>query len=405
MGSRPKAYLGHQARLLLAMNAQFLLAIALSNAFVNVYMWKIKSDYAMIGVYNLATYFTMAVVFYLGGILVKNVDRALSIRLGVAVMAAFFFTVLFLGKQSVDFILLLGILLGTGQGLYWLGYSVMYFEITSPDNRDNYNGVNGFLTSGAGMIAPIVAGWIISSMKDLLGYKVIFSASLAIFVSAVVTSFFIINRRAKGEFDLGTVWRDTVARSRWHWALLAITFQGVREGVNTFLIGLLVYVVTTNELTLGTYMFAVSAMSLVAFYVTGKWMRPERREKAILFGAVMMGLSAVPLFSGVNLLTLYILGIGGALFYPLYGVAITSTTFDIIGESKNKAEHRVEYIVFREWALNVGRISSLLVFIGVVMNTESFAALTWIIVAINAAQIFSWVFLRRVYGTLRKSMV
>ncbi|TGW14381.1 hypothetical protein EIL50_05835, partial [bacterium NHP-B] len=58
---------------------------------------------------------------------------------------------------------------------------VLTFEITEPDTRDFFNGFLGILNSGAGMIGPIVAGYVISRLADNTGYTVIFSLSLALF--------------------------------------------------------------------------------------------------------------------------------------------------------------------------------------------------------------------------------
>ncbi|MBO8171171.1 MAG: MFS transporter [Bacillaceae bacterium] len=402
MRTRPEVPLGHQAKLLLAMNGLFLVAVALSNTFVNVYLWKIKNDFSLIGLYNLMMYVTMPVVFYLGGIMVKRVDRVMSIRLGVAFMALFYLVVLLLGKAAADYIIVLGIVLGIGQGLYWLGYNVMYFEITGPENRDRFNGVNGFLGSGAGMAAPVLAGWIISRMENFTGYKIIFSVSLGIFLAAVVTSFFIVSRKAEGNYDLKTTWKDTISEhSHWHWVSLAVIFQGAREGLITFFLGLLIYIVTTSEMVLGAYTFAISLFGLISFYYVGKWMSKEKREKALLIGALMMTLTVLPLFLKFNVYTLFIVGIGGAFFYPFYGIALTSSTFDVIGESKEKAVRRVEYVVFREWALNIGRVGGLLFFLWVVLKNPSHNMLAFLLLVVNAVQLMSWVFMRHVYSHQR----
>ncbi len=391
--------LSRQARLLLAMNGLFMAAAALSNTFVNVYLWKMKNDYVMIGFYNLMLYVTMPLVFILGGYLVKKVDRVISIRLGVAFMAVFFLVVLLLGKIAADRILLLGMVAGIGQGFYWLGYNVMYFEITGPEDRDQFNGANGFLMSGAGMIAPILAGWIISRMEDFTGYKVIFSISLAIFVAAVITSFFIVSRRARGMYDLKGTWRDTIsAHSHWHWVSLAVVFQGFREGLITFLLGLLVYIASTSEMMLGAYTFAISLVGLLSFYMAGRWMSMEKRGKALFIGSLMMTLVVTPLFFSFNIFTLFLVGIGGALFYPLYSIAMTSSTFDVIGESKNKALHRVEYVVLREWALTLGRVGGILLFLMIARADPSQSRLAMLLFFASGMQIFSWIFMRRIYG-------
>ncbi|GAB7387688.1 MFS transporter [Bacillaceae bacterium] len=391
-----RAKLDSQAKLLLAMNALFLVSTALSNTFVNIYLWKLKQDYVMIGIFNLFYAIAMPLAFWLAGHLVKKMDRVKSIRLGVAAMAVFYLVVLALGETSPRYIGWLGIFLGIGSGFYWLGYNVMYFEITNPFNRDMFNGVNGFLASGAGMVAPFLSGWLLSRMNEWTGYRLIFSLSLAIFLFAVLVSFFIRGRKAEGALMLKEVWRDSLRRSYWHDVLFAHFFQGIREGVFTFLIGLLVFIATSSEFKLGVYTFLTSAVSLFAYYAIGRWITPERRHTFLLIGAVMLTVVVLPLFLKVNYATLLILGIGSALFFPFFAIPMTSTTFDVIGENERKASLRVEYIVIREAALNLGRLLSISLFIATVAYTRKPLFLTLLLLVTNGGLLFSWIFMKRV---------
>ncbi len=45
--------LDRAAKWLLAVNGLFAVSVSLSSTFVNVYLWKVKPDYTMIGLFNL----------------------------------------------------------------------------------------------------------------------------------------------------------------------------------------------------------------------------------------------------------------------------------------------------------------------------------------------------------------
>jgi YQGE family putative transporter len=96
-------------------------------------------------------------------------------------------------------------------------------------------------------------------------------------------------------------------------------------------------------------------------------------------------------------LQLFILGVGAALFYPMYYVPLTSKVFDVIGESQKTAKLRVEYVVTRELALNVGRVASIALFLIVVSRTTEVDHLKWILFAVGFAQVFAALFMRRVH--------
>lgn len=384
-----------QAKLLLLMNALYLISIGLSNTFVNVYLWKVKSDYAMIGLFNMFTFLAVPLTFWLGSNLVKRWDRVLSIRMGVFIMAMFYLTVLLLGKSATVYIIPLGLLLGIGAGFYWLGYYVMYFEITGPENRDIFNGVNGLLMSLAAGGAPFLSGWLVTHHAN--GYRFIFSLSLIIFALAVIVSFFISSRKCEGKLNFSRVWSDTKHISKWHYVVFSYFFWGLREGVVVFLVGLLVFVVSASELTVGVYALLTSFLSLLSYYAVGKWIRPHKRARSLLIGACMLAVSVLPLLTQLRFSTLLLLGIGTALFYPFFSVPLVSTSFDVIGESMEKANLRVEYIVIREFAFSLGRMLSALTFVLLVTSTTSSLALVLYLIALNLLLMFCWVFMRHVF--------
>lgn len=309
----------------------------------------------------------------------------------------FYLAVLLLGNRSVELVFLLGMFLGVGSGFFWLSYNVLYFEITERNNRDIYNGINGLITSGAGILAPVISGWIITRIDHFTGYRLIFALSLAVFLVAVVVSFMLKRRSASGVYRLKEILRLALDRgNHWYWVNLAMIAHGIREGLFAFLISLLIYVATGDELSLGGYLTASSVVALIAYFIVGRFIRINWRDESILIGAAMLGIVVLPLIWGVNTWTLVVLGMGVALFYPVYMVPLTSAVFDVIGENQETARLRVEYVVARELALNVGRILSVTAFLWWVQGISDPSQLRWLVLPVGFVQLFAWLAIRRV---------
>jgi YQGE family putative transporter len=392
----PKGRLDGQTRLLLLVHVLFACANALSGAFVNVYLWKAKQDFAMIGWFALSHQVVMATTFLVAGKWVKEHNKMNSLRLGVALAALFYLLVLILGKSAAEWVVLLGGVQGMSSAFFWLAFNVVYFEVTDRANRDVFNGWAGLLGSAAGMAAPWISGFLITRMENTAGYRLIFSISLGVFVVGAIVSFFLKRRPAQERYEwLYGLKQLRQAGNDWRSAFPALVAQGTREGVFGFLIGLMVYIATRNELQLGNFALITSAVSLVAFYAAGKLIKPGRRSIPMLLGALAMTFIILLFFWKVNYTTLLIFGIVIALFYPLYSIPITSSVFDLIGVNKESAEHRVEYVVLRETALNTGRIMGTAAFIAVVSFTTKPVHIATLMLVLGAAPVFSWIFLRK----------
>ncbi|WLD92082.1 MFS transporter [Alkalihalobacillus sp. AL-G] len=349
--------------MLLIIGGLYSLSIALSNTFVNVFLWKQSGQFIDIAVYNLSIVVFQPITFILAGRLAKRIDRVIVLRLGVTSLSIFYLTVLLLGDRTDEFLILLGGLQGIGMGFYWLAFNVLTFEITEPDTRDFFNGFLGLLTSLAGMVGPFLAGWIITRMDQMIGYKTIFAISLTLFFGAVIISFMLNRRTAKGIFSFGRILAERKKNHNWNRILYAHFFQGLREGTFIFVIVVWVFITTKSELALGTYGLINSAVAFLAYFVATRYIKTAYRKKAIFFGGLILYAALFLILFDLSYAKLLTYGVIISIAYPILLVPYVSMTYDIIGRSWNAREMRIEYIVVREVFLNIGRITSIVLFI------------------------------------------
>lgn len=387
--------LDKDAWLLLFISFLYTFAVALSNTYVNVYLWKLKESFLIIGLFNLYQYIAIMIGFIIAGRVSKILDRVFILRIGVIVLTIFYLTVLLLGDEAPKYHALLGIQLGLGEGFFWYSFNLLYFEITERENRDSFNGWNGLLTSTSGIIIPFLSGWFISSRTGVTGYSTIFFISLVVFVVAVIISFFFQRMVYTGVYRLKEVFKETSRKSDWRNIFLAMTAQGMREGVILFLIGLLIYIEKKNEFSLGTYTMIISAVTSITYFLVGRYIKRNWRDTSMLIGALFMALAVIPLSLEISYNRILIYGIGTSLFAPLYFIPLTSKTFDRIGKDNKSADLRGEYIVVREAGLNCGRIIVTLVFIVIVkfIGTEY---LQYLLLFSGSIQIMAWYFMKQV---------
>ncbi|ADU94870.1 major facilitator superfamily MFS_1 [Geobacillus sp. Y412MC52] len=363
------------------------------------YLWKQTGDFRDLALYNLAIVTMQPLTFIFAGRMAKQIDRILVLRLGVSCLAVFFVTVLLVGSRAHQYLLFLGALLGVGYGFYWLAFNVLTFEITEPETRDFFNGFFGVLTSSAGMIGPIVAGYMISSLAGAKGYTLVFSLSLGLFLVAVLLSFFLKRRAAAGKYLFVRILKERNENRNWRLITNAHFFQGLREGTFVFIISVLVYVTSGSEWALGKFGLVNSFTSFVAYYAVSRLIKREYRMKAILLGGALLygAIFLIVFHPTYPRLILYAITI--AIAYPLLLVPYSSLTFDVIGKSWKSAEARVEYIVVRELFLNAGRVASILAFLTAVALFGEEAGIRVLMFVCGAGHLVIYWFVRRIRFT------
>ncbi|OCA91120.1 hypothetical protein A8F94_04475 [Bacillus sp. FJAT-27225] len=384
-------------KLLLILGGLYSLSIALSNTFVNIYLWKQSGNFATISLYNLSIVVLQPLTFILAGRWAKKIDRVIVLRIGVIFLALFYLAVLTAGSGASKFLILLGGLLGIGYGFYWLAFNVLTFEITEPDTRDFFNGFLGILSSAGGMVGPVTSGFIITRVDSFNGYTIVFGLSLALFSLAVFLSFFLKPRPSSGKYAVADIFKERRRNRNWKLVTNAHFFQGIREGTFVFIISVYVFLSTGSELSLGTFGLLNSGVSFIAYYFASRMIKKQRRKKAILLGGILLFAAVFLLVFNVNFYKLLLYGSIIAIAYPILLVPYMSITYDVIGRSWKAAEMRIEYIVVREVFLNFGRIVSILVFLSGITLFDWRESIPILLVILGSGHAFVYFFLRNVH--------
>jgi MFS transporter, YQGE family, putative transporter len=382
--------------LLLIIGGLYSLSVALSNTFVNIYLWKQTGKYSDLALYNLSIVVLQLLTFILAGRWAKKIDRVIVLRMGVIFLALFYVMVLIAGTKASTYLLLLGSLLGVGYGFYWLAYNVLTFEITEPDTRDFFNGFLGIVSSAGGMIGPIAAGIIITRFDRFTGYTIVFGMSLALFAFAVFMSFSLKPRPSSGSYCFKQIINERNRNENWRLITNANFFQGLREGTFAFVISVFVYISTGSEMSLGTFGLLNSGISFVAYYFASRLIKQKNRKKAILIGGIILYAAVLLIVWDVNFVKMLIYGGMIAIAYPLLLVPYMSTTYDVIGTGWKAAEMRIEYIVVREIFLNLGRIVSILSFLGVITWFNPEISIPILLLVLGAGHTCIYFFIKRV---------
>ncbi|MED3625607.1 MFS transporter [Neobacillus thermocopriae] len=382
--------------LLLIIGGLYSLSVALSNTFVNIYLWKQTGEFTDLALYNLSIVVLQPLTFILAGRWAKKIDRVIVLRIGVIFLALFYAAVLITGTNASSYLLLLGSLLGIGYGFYWLAYNVLTFEITEPETRDFFNGFLGILSSFGGMIGPIAAGIIITKFEKFTGYTIIFGLSLGLFALAVLLSFSLKRRPAKGKYCFKRIIEERKQNENWRLVTNAHFFQGLREGTFLFVISVFVYIATGSEMALGTFGLLNSGISFIAYYFASRYIKKSFRKKAILIGGILLYAAVLLIVWDVSYVKLLIYAGTIAIAYPLLLVPYNSTTYDVIGIGWKAAEMRIEYIVVREIFLNSGRIVSILAFLVAVTLFNEEKSIPILLLLLGAGHTLIYLFIKRV---------
>ncbi len=381
-----------KAKLLLTVSALFTLAMGISNVFLNILLWKESKNFIVLAKYNLMQYIFLPITFIFAGWLSKRKNGIWSLRLGILSFIILFGLILLFEDKISKFVLLFGVLYGVAAGFYWLAFHVLSFDFTSTKNRDTYNGYNGSIAGICGAIAPISSAYIINKNFLGMGYTIVFSISLSLFVVLILVSLLI-----KAEYYGSKInYKKVFGSNSQDWSLLrkGLFMWGFRDVIIGFLIIVLVFKSTGSEWSVGTFSLIASVISSVAYVVEQKLVKPKSRLKSMLIGAILMFTAVWGLVVNIRYGTLMLYMVVESASLPFFLVPFSSASFNIIS-LQHQDDLRLEYIINKEIMLNIGRIISLTVLIGLLWFFKYDRSLNYFLLLIGCTQLIALYFLRK----------
>jgi len=363
--ARPERKLHPRAWVALALDALYWAAWELCALFVAVYFWVSSMDFQVVCRHYLALYIVTPIVFIIAGWLAQRYDRLWVYRAGVALHAVYFGTLLSLQEAAATYSVHLGVLLGITWGFFWAGNNTFSFDVTLAGGREKYFGLQQAISGGVRFVAPLLGGLIIHfAPQDLLGFQILFALACVIYIGALGVSMWMPHDRERRPFNFKRAMFPPKEMRDWRIILLASFTLAGTFNILMFLLGLLMFFETNDELSVGGFgSFQVVAHIIVASLMSSL-MRPAMRRRAMLAGTVLLVLAGCVLLFRLDVWTLLLFGLLRSIAGPMFGISHFSLRIDVIANSVKEPWERIEYLAAWEVPLAIGRIIMMLLLMG-----------------------------------------
>jgi YQGE family putative transporter len=348
--------------------ALFFAGTVLSEVFVNIYIWKLRSDFTLICIYSIACYITIPFVFYLCGYIGMRVDRVKIYIAGILFYALFYLLALALKENLINHLVLLGVIKGIAMGLYWFGYHILTIDYTDHGKRDSFYGTTSGISAFASMSGPLISGFVIQKLPHLSGYYVMFAVTSFLLLAACVLVAPLRSTLIRKPYKI----EDLIftKNKKWLKTMIAYMFLSGKDSIMMFMMAVLVVKATGSEFTFGKYALLVSFIAVSTSIFMGKFSKPGTRKKFVLTGTIITFLIAFLLLYSISFPALLIYGVFAAVADYFTRIPFSAYSMDLISLDANANERKMEYIVARDVPIAVGRIVTLSLFLVLLRNMD-----------------------------------
>lgn len=341
------------------------------DTFFVLYFLDVSSDNIVpLGIYYIIIVATVYLTIYACRKFTRSKHRVWLMRLAMILDLAYFFLVITLQTQVVQYMYILGLLRGMEEGFYYAVYNIM--ESDGIANKERAKFVGGYKTAKAicSMIFPIVLGGLMYTTGFIES-----SIAVVIIVAARVLLSFTYKDKNLPRTKKANLkkFRELTRRDqRFRWLNIMHFFDGLSCSSSAFSQVITLHVVTvfSNGFSLGVFTAVFAVLSCVIGIVFAKFMHQKHYGITIGLSAIVMIFSFLAMVFECNVITIILFKTFRVIFLDFTHSITETGNANLSNDPKIKREHKTEYWLTNERYLVAGRVTSYLLFISMAFMTS-----------------------------------
>lgn len=352
--------------LMILITSLWALSNTMSAVFVNVYLYAYTGSLVVMTIYCMIRIAQFPLFFTLGGKWAQRKGFAWPLSTGVVISMFSLIYVLLMNErfaQMPSLVYVSALLVGIGEGFFWLAVNSLHQFVSGPETRARYLGNIGIFNNIANIIAPLLSTWIISnSISDTEGYVTIFKFVLIVYVVIVFAAAMV---RAVPSSQSFSVFKCLRISDDLPWRRnMGMTFMyGMRDALTLTLAGLLVYNATNGSGSIYSSLLTVFALiSIVSYRVVSRRLKSSNLHQCFALGSVLIASSTIVLVLVPNLFGAIYYGIMNAVSLPMYGNPYSLMSMNNVQTYAEK-ENMIGRVIAKEIYLSCGRCFGMLLIV------------------------------------------
>ena len=378
--------LSKSAKYLIASDLNYTITALFAETFLVAYFLNITdNNITQISLYFIIIYGIKAILQLIIGKFIKNNSKAKTktMSIGIVIRAIFILYTFLLGENLKTNFVIVAIIFGLSETLYWSTHELIFIDVTNNNNRKDYMSIKKILSTIVKIVAPIVLGTSIElySFSKVAIYIFALSVIQIILSLQIDSKEFSINN--KGEpYSLKKyilVLRENRLKSIKKFYGASFFFGIVLNTLATIVTVVTVMTFKTS-FNLGILTTIFSVFSILSLFLYKKIDNKNKIKKFIIRCSVLVMVSVIGLLLNISKATLIIYYFTYSITICIIDTAFNTKKGDLI-KNYDIEKYNVEYVMMCETFTEIGNVFgfTLMLIAGFVGGIVSFKLLLLLI--------------------------
>lgn len=372
--------LSKSAKNLIASDLIYTITLLFAETFLVAYLFEVTNEnITQISIYYIIMQIIMGVGQALLGGIIKNKPklRTKLLSLGIIFRAIFILFIVLLGEEIRSKFVIVAILCGISETLYWATHEMIFIDVTKKENRKEYMAIKKSLGTILNIIAPIILGTSIQlySFTKIAIYIFILSF-IQIFISLKINinDFYINNTKYSITKYLKELKRIKNPKLKNYYYSNMV--YGIIEDPMSTLVTVITVMTFKTSLNLGIITTIISIFPVIVLYIYKKYYNENNAKYILTICSTLILVGAIGLAINIGKTTLIIYNFAVTIGLCLFDAIFNTQKGDLI-EVCNIQKWNVEHVMINELLVSFSRVVGyiLLLIVGIINNIIVFKML------------------------------
>lgn len=343
----------------------FLIFARLPSVFLNTLLLGQTQEVNVVLLYNATFFITGAISMIIAANVLHATSSGTTAIIGILGYNLLYFALVFLGDNASQYYILLGVLTGLADGFYWISYGHLLSDTTSLTNRDSGLAIVNIFGSVVNLTIPLLSGAVISLIGGAKGYNTVFFMAFGVSLLTAALSLKLPKKHAetKQKANYKKTFAIIFHKKELLFALLGQGCKGIREGAFTFILGIVLYQLISNEFIIGLNTFLSAIAAIISYMIMSHILTLKNRIKFMGVSVVILSIIAGVSAWWVSPIMIFVFSFVNMFFCGFIENSCYTTFLDTIQLVPEAENHLPELLAVNECSLVSGRIIGLAIFI------------------------------------------
>lgn len=339
-----------------------------------------------LGIYKLIAISTIYAVIFLCRNFNKSKNRVMVLRIGIILDFIYFLAIILLKEQIVKYMYLIGILYGLEEGFYFSIYHILESDGVSNEERAKFSGSYTAIQSILSIIFPLIFGSIIYSIGFI---KCLLIVLIIVILRIILSILFKDINIPKSNKTNMKEFKKLVKNNKSIYQMAKVEFfNGLTysEGAFSYIVTIYIIKIFSSSFSLGIFTSIFNIITCLLGILFAKCIKPSQYKNVIKISMIFTVISLSIMIYKCTMITVITFNLFQTFSKNLMTLINGNSQANISNINILKKEFKVEYWLFNETALFIGRIISNTLFILIAFTNSDIITYIFIIFLILFAK-------------------